>query len=309
LRLETPSISLVAALLCACGAHGLVPAEPTGALHGPSDGALEHDALRTKNLHTRLHARARELIMHEGREASWVRDAVLKLPAQACADAVRVAPPSGAECTLLALDHGAVALLVLREGSCSSEACTEHSWVFLPAYRAALPLPSLRTADFHALRAELPSDTAAVLWLAGFRGASSGGHVADARELRAPYGPFASHGYGEEPALPPLADYTSCTLAPDQHELLCRSEAGDVLGIDAASGATRLVAELGIPRERIDSSQGALAHAPVSFTREGQLVVRVQADDARCGQGPCELVSFLDWPIARPGPVELTRAD
>ena len=36
---------------------------------------------------------------------------------------------------------------------------------------------------------------------------------------------------------------------------------------------------------------------------------RVQAEDARCGEGSCELVSFVDWPIARAQRVELTRAD
>ena len=297
---------LIAAALTGCGAHGLVPVQPPEPM--AADGALEREALRTKNLHSRLHARARGLITSEGREATWVRDAVLKLPAESCARAVGVAPPSGAECTLLALDHGAVALLVLREGACLRDACAEHSWVFLPAYEAPLPLPSLRTADFHALRAELPSDTAAVLWLAGFRGASPSQRVADARELRAPYGPFARNGYGEEPELPALADYASCTLAPDQHELLCRSGTGDVLGIDAVSGATRLVAELGIPAAEL-APGNELAQAPVRFTREGQLVLRVQAQGQRCGEGTCELVAFVDLASTGPQQPEWLRID
>jgi hypothetical protein len=310
LRLWHLSVSWLLLSLAGCGAHGFVPTQGGAGAQTQADAALEREALRAKNLHTRLHPGALALISSQGREASWVRDAVVKLPAESCAAAVRVAPTLGAECTLLALDQGSVALLVLREGACGPQVCAEHSWVFLGAYEAPLALPSLRTADYHALRAELPSDTAAVLWLAGFRGTSPTRLAERGREHAAPYGPLAHNQYGDEPELPALADYASCTFAPDQRELLCRSHAGDVLGIDAVTGATRVVAELGLSESDLYGEPGALAHAPVSFTREGQLVVRVEAQhDPRCGQGPCELVSFLDWPITKAEHVELMRAD
>jgi hypothetical protein len=296
-----------------CGAHGLnQPPRASASETARDQSVAEREALRTRNLHTRLHPLARELVLSQQREPSWVRDAVVRLPAESCAAAVRAAPSHAAECTLLALDHGAVALLVLREAGCSGDRCAEDSWVFLSAYQAALPLPARRAADYHALRAELPSDAAAVLWLAGFRGTSPT-RVASAGELAAPYGAFADNQWGDDEtqtgddALPALAHYASCALAPDQRELLCRSHAGDVLGIDTVSGAQRLVAELGLDARDLDRSDDSLTYAPVTFTADGRLALKVSARHASCGPLPCELEATVAWPVSTPVQPKLSR--
>jgi hypothetical protein len=243
----------------------------------------------------RTHPAVRALLRATGHEAEWVERASFVLPAASCAAVVSWSPTGEVECVLVALGKGA-AILVLREPDCSGELCTERSWAFLRPYRAPLPLPARRSADFRALRAELSRDQATALWLAGFRGAS------DRRLAADPYVTEEELAQVDE-ALPTLAEYTSCAVAPDESELLCRSTRGDVVGIDE-HGMPRMVAWVDA------QTSGSYAREPVYFTSNGELAMHVRAEHhALCASESCELIGLISWPSPAPALAHLVRPD
>jgi hypothetical protein len=245
----------------------------------------------------RTHPAIRELLRATRHEAEWAERASFVLPSASCAAAVSWSPPQELECVLVALGRGA-AILILREPACTGELCSERSWAFLAPYPRPLPLPARRSVDYRALRAELPREQATALWVAGFRGAS------DPRLAADPYVTEAELAAVEE-ELPTLAEYTSCALAPDERELLCRSTRGDVVGIDAERGGQRLVAWVDA-----ESSAHSYAHDPVFFTPNGELAMHVRAEHhPLCATGSCELIGLVSWPSAAPTLVHLVQPD
>jgi hypothetical protein len=251
----------------------------------------------TRPLIERTHPTVRLLLAATGHEAEWVEHATFTLPAASCAAAVGFTPASEHDCALVALGKGA-AILMMREPGCSGELCSERSWAFMRPYRVPLPLPARRSADFRALRAELSREQATALWLAGFRGAS------DRRLAADPYVTEAELAAITE-ELPTLAEYTSCAVAPDESELLCRSTRGDVVGIDAASGMPRIVAW-------VDAETGArsYAHDRVFFTDNGELAMHVRASQhPLCDGDTCELIGLISWPSPAPALAHLVRPD
>jgi hypothetical protein len=291
--------ALWAALVCSAACH--VARAPSATLAPASiavEVAKERGERRFENFRTRLHPLARALVRGQAGEAAWLRDGLLALPTASCAAAIQWSPPATLECSLVALDAGATAVLVMREaGACRDVLCVEHSWVFLNGCARPLPLPAPRAAEYRRLRAELSKEDATALWLAGFRGAGDG-RLAEAAE-------------GDEPALaaaldpPPLSTYQSCTLAPDQRELVCRATSGDVIGIHPLRGARRLIARLGL-----ELASAHDAHAPVDFTRDGKLLLRARArEPALCGLRPCELLARIAWPTVTPAQAEWVRAE
>jgi hypothetical protein len=251
----------------------------------------------TRPLIERTHPTVRLLLAATGHEAEWVENATFTLPPASCAAAVGWTPSIEHDCALVALGKGA-AILMMREPGCSGELCSERSWAFMRAYRAALPLPARRSADFRALRAELSREQATALWLAGFRGAG------DRRLAADPYVTDAElAAVTDEP--PTLAEYTSCAVAPDEGELLCRSTRGDVVGIDAESGMPRIVAWVDA---RTDAR--SYAHDRVFFTDNGELAMHVRASQhPLCDGDTCELIGLISWPSPAPALAHLVRPD
>jgi hypothetical protein len=251
----------------------------------------------TRPLVDRTHPTVRLLLAATGHEADWVESATFTLPPASCAAAVGWTPASEHDCALVALGKGA-AILMMREPGCSGELCSERSWAFMQAYRAPLPLPARRSADFLALRAELSREQATALWLAGFRGA------ADKRLAADPYVTDEELAAVDE-ELPTLAEYTSCAIAPDEGELLCRSTRGDVVGIDAENGMPRIVAW-------VDAKTDArsYAHDRVFFTSNGELAMHVRASQhPLCDGDTCELIGLIAWPSPAPALAHLVRPD
>jgi hypothetical protein len=254
--------------------------------------AKEREARRWHNFQTRLHPLARALVRGQGSEQAWLRDGLVALPTPSCGAATQWSPPAQLECSLVALDAGALAVLVMREpGACSAEVCVEHSWVFLSGFAWPLPLPAPRLSEYQRLRAELSREDATALWLAGFRGAGDP-RIADAQP--------------DEPVrAPPLASFQSCTLAPDERELVCRAVTGDVIGIHPLLGVRRLIARLGLEPALVDE-----ARQPVDFTHGGELLLRVRArEHPLCGARPCELMARIAWPSASPAEARWQRVE
>jgi hypothetical protein len=282
--------------LCACAARrapeaSLAPAALARARAG------EREARRWDNYRRRLHPLARALVRGQGSEQLWLRDGVVELPASSCAAAANWKPPTELACSLVALDAGATAVMVMREpGARSDELCIEHSWVFLSAFAWPLPLPAPRRAEYQRLRKELSKEDATALWLAGFRAA---GDPRLASEL-----PESSDDL-EPDAAPPLASFQSCTLAPDERELVCRASTGDVIGIHPLQGARRLIARLGLTPASVGE-----ARQPVEFVHSGELVLRVHArEHPLCGSAPCELMARIAWPSAAPADARWQRVE
>lgn len=298
---------LLASSFGGCVSHG--PSVIRGAHRPPTDQATpaaeaqrpppEQKAVRARALETTLHPRARALIQAHAAQGAWAVDGMAVLPAAACAAAVGSTALGEEQCSLVALDRGATAVLLLRAPNCST--CEPRSWVFLRKYAQPLPLPTRRAADYDSLRAELSSDAARALWLAGFRGAPESRVAAEGTDD----GDDVQAAPERLAALPEVSDYRSCTLAPDEHELLCRSNSGDLVGLDPMLGAQRLVVELGLAAADVLTSEveGKATHAPPYFTDAGQLAMAVKVKrHALCGSGeqPCELVALVNWPSTTP---------
>jgi hypothetical protein len=289
--------------LVACGAGAARRAShTTPAALAPATLALElakeRSARRLHNFHARLHPMARALVRGQDSEHAWLHDALVVLPTASCGAVTNWTPSAGLECSLVALDEGAVAVLIMREaGVCSDDVCVEHSWVFLNGFAWPLPLPAPRISEYRRLRAELSREDATALWLAGFRGAG------DSRRSQSS---GAATAFAEAPDRPPpLSSYKSCTLAPDERELVCRATTGDVIGIHPLLGARRLIARLGL-----ESTAMQDVHEPVGWTRDGQLTLRVHAQrHVLCGEQACELVALVAWPSTSPARADWTRAD
>jgi hypothetical protein len=269
------------------------------ALGAAGFGGSELRTQRLHNLRTRLHPVARALVYAHGAEAQWAQDSALALRPEACAGALQVAAASRLECSLLALGDGRAALLVLSaQQECRAETCLEHSWVFLSGHDAPLPLPVRRLSDYRALEALVSAESAPALWFAGFRS------YQDPR--------FAARGAWPitYAAAEPLASFASCTIAPDERELLCRSAAGDVVAIDPMLGLQRLVARLGIEPAAYARAPGQPAFEPVRWTSDGRLAVDVWASrHPLCGgESPCWLTGLLDWPNREPARAQFVRA-
>jgi hypothetical protein len=280
------------AALCACAARRSPEATTLAPATLALERAKEREARRLHNFQTRLHPLARALLRGHGSEPAWLRDGMVALPTSSCGAAIQWSPPAQLECSLVALDAGALAVLVMREpGVCRDEVCVEHSWVFLSGFAWPLPLPAPRLSEYQRLRAELSKEDATALWLAGFRGAG------DPRIAGAPL---------EEPdRIPPLAGFQSCTLAPDERELVCRAITGDVIGIHPLLGARRLIARLGLQPALLDE-----ARQPVDFTGKGELLLRVRArEHPLCGAQSCELMARIAWPSVSPADVRWQRVE
>jgi hypothetical protein len=285
---------LSACAAASAGSHAPALAPATIAL----ESRKERSARRLENFHTRLHPMARALVRGQDNELGWLRDGFVVLPSASCAAATQWTPPAELECSMVGLDDGALAVLVMREtGASRDEPCVEHSWVFLRGFAWPLSLPAPRVADYRRLRAELSKEDATALWLAGFRGAG------DPR--RADVAANADESLAAAGDLPaPLSSYQSCTLAPDQRELVCRATTGDVIGLDPLRGARRLIARLGLEQ----ASRQDL-HKPVSFTPDGRLTLRVRARAHRlCGGGTCELVARVSLRGEEPARAQWLRA-
>jgi hypothetical protein len=269
----------------------------------PVDLARERASLRQQNLEYRLHPRARALIAGQAWEGAWIQSGIVDVPTNICAQTVRWTAALPVVCTLVAIDHGAVAVLVMHEPApCRGYQCFEQSWVFLRTYPSPLPLPARRASDYELLRAEVSNEAATTLWLAGFRAAELADRVVS-NDAETP------DGVAEGAAPPVVADYASCALSPDERELLCRSQAGDVVGIDPLLGAQRLIARLGVPEAQLPSdARSSLTSEPVSFAAPDRLTFRVRArHHPLCGAGPCELVGVVPWPSDRPLLAQLER--
>jgi hypothetical protein len=254
-------------------------------------------AQRLHNLRTRLHPVARALVYAHDAEGQWARDSALTLRAESCAGAVQFGDASQLECSLLALGDGRAALLVLSaQRECRGETCLEHSWVFLSAHAAPLPLPVRRVSDYRSLQALVSAEDATTLWLAGFR-TYNDARMASARWQR------------PDATVQPLASFASCAIAPDERELLCRSVSGDVVAIDPLLGLQRLVARLGIEPASRARAGDQLALEPVWWTHDGQLAVDVWASGHPlcAGEAACRLTGLLDWPSRAPGPAQFVR--
>jgi hypothetical protein len=282
---------------CACAAR---PTHVPGTL-APATLALaragERETRRWDNFRTRLHPLARALVRGQSSEQAWLRDGVIDVPAASCAAAANWQPPTELSCSLVALDAGATAVMVMREpGAHADQLSIEHSWVFLSGFAWPLPLPAPRRAEYQRLRADLSKEAATSLWLAGFRAAGDPRLALELAETTDELEPDAA---------PPLASFQSCTLAPDERELVCRASSGDVIGIHPLRGARRLIARLGLTP--------ALAHEarqPVEFSRPGELVLRVHArEHALCGTQSCELMARMAWPSAAPAELRWQRVE
>lgn len=253
---------------------------------------LEHplEQARRENLLTQLHPAARALVEDHGLERLWARDAIVFPPNARCAQAVGFAAEHGLTCSLIALGDGQVAVLVLNDPrECQAETCLERSWVFVKTRSTPLQLPPRRLADYRGLRADHSSDRASALWIAGFRS-------------------YGDERHASGPADAPLriADYATCTPAPDQRELVCRSGTGDVIALDPRVGAARLVAKLGIAFGELPLH----ALSPVSFTADGRMAVSVaEVHHPLCGADACELAGVVDWTRAGAAHVRLVRKD
>lgn len=247
---------------------------------------------RLANLEHGLHPAARALVRGEGADERWARDALIHLPVARCVSALGYAVERARQCSLVALGDGRVAVLVLNdEEGCRGEACLEQSWVFLPRHEVPLALPQRRLSDFRSLRSMVSSERASALWLAGFRSLGEGR--------------LAARESDQADGAPALA-YQTCTPAPDERQLVCRSTRGDVLAVDPLRGAARLLVQLGIDVGELPMH----ALAPVRFTPEGRMVVRVAAiHHPLCGSDECELTGTVDWPRGAPARVRLSRAD
>lgn len=293
---------------CARTARPLVPPAPEAPevswLYEADEGAQRLARFGT------LHESVRLLLIAGGAQADWVRHGVAELPLQACRALVstQVDLELARDCSLIAVDASTAVMILSESSSCERWSCLEHSWVFLSDNAVPLPLPARRAADYGSLRSDLTREVAEALWLAGYRGRSEP-RLVDATDPYAdPYAPEGEDAYLDE--LPSIASYRSCTLAPDQRELLCRSRQGGVIGLDPRTSAQRVVASL----ER-ELAQGARldqgdALERVWWTPRGELALKVKMQrHLLCGEGSCTLVGVLAWPAREGDAPRFVRVD
>jgi len=222
-----------------------------------------------------LHPVVRELLGTPEAESVWVEHGLVELPLASCEGAVHFSAPQAHECSLIALAGGRSAVLVIsKAGECSQGDCMEHSWAFLDVYEAPFALPPRRASDYRSLRQDLSREDASAVWLAGFRGRSEPTRFAEL----------------EPESAPAIASYRSCRVAPDQRELVCRSQTGDLIGLDPITSTQRLIAHLAV--------EPGAAQTPAWWTFDGQLA-------ADAGQGK---VALLAWPSQETSEVRLVAA-
>jgi hypothetical protein len=299
--------ALFALALPACAAsapRASLPTPPPPAtvswLHEADEGALR------LNRFGALHESVRLLLIANGMQAEWVRNGVVSLPLASCRAALHTDVEQAVDCMLIAVDTATAVLILSESNSCDRWTCLEHSWVFLSDYDAPLPLPARRALDYGSLRADLSREVAETLWLAGYRG-SRDPRLADGSD---PYGSEQDEPYAEE--LPDLgiASYKSCRLSPEGGELVCRSRAGGVVGLDPRSSVQRMIASL-----EHDLAQGASLAATgnserVWWTSRGELALKVKMQrHPLCGGGPCTLLGLLPWPVVESSTPRFVRLD
>lgn len=253
-----------------------------------------------------LHESVRLLLIAGGAQAEWVRHGVAELPLAACRELVstQVDLTLARDCSMVAVDATTAVMIMSESPSCERWSCFEHSWVFLSDYGTPLPLPPRHAADYGSLRADLSREVAETLWLAGYRGRSDR-RIVDGSD---PYAPEDADPYAEQP--PSIASYRSCALAPDQHELVCRSQQGGVIALNPRTSAQRLVASLERELTRGAQLDHSEALERVWWTPRGELAMKVKMQrHPLCGESACTLVGVLAWPAREGDSPRFMRVD